>query len=130
MSRFRGRKTQCPALREALCDWFVDMRTVFVKIPPNMIKKQAKHLSKKIFGKAREKGLWPDLPQITNIWVRNWRREYGVSLRKPNTKFKLSRATLILRAQHMWRANFRIRRLASVCLGVEMHLWGMGQKPL
>ena len=128
--RFQGRKRKCPALREQLFDWFVDMRSVFSKISPATIKKQAWFLAKKVWRKTREDGAWADLPTITYAWVRGWRREYGISLRRPNTKFKLSRANLLLRVQYMWRANLRIRFLAWYCLGISVNVWGMDQKPL
>ena len=128
--RFQGRKHKCPALREQLYDWFVDMRTVFTKISPGTIKKQAWRLSKSVWKHGRERGEWPMLPRITYEWVRGWRREYRVSLRRPNCKYKLSRAAMLERLKHVWRANLSIRWLAWYCLGVALVVWGCDQKPL
>ena len=128
--RFQGRKHKCPALREQLYDWFVNMRTVFTKIAPGTIKKQAERLAESVWKHGRERGEWPMLPRITHEWVTGWRREYRVSLRKPNCKRKLSRAAMLERLKHVWRANLSIRWLAWHCLGVALIVWGCDQKPI
>ena len=71
-----------------------------------------------------------NLPRLTYAWVRGWRKEYRVSLRKPNTKYKLTKERLIARLTVMWRANLRIRWLAWFALGREVQVWGADQKPL
>ena len=128
--RFQGRKFKCPALRQELYDWFVNMRSIFAKIPPGTIKKQAQIIAKKVWRLSREQNIWPELPRITYKWVRGWRREWNVSLRKPNAKFKLSKEKLYLRLGHVWRANLHIRWLAHYCLGRKLIAWGCDQKPI
>ena len=128
--RFQGRKFKCPALREELYDWFVNMRTIFAKIPPGTIKKQALVIAKKVWRLSREQNIWPALPTINYKWVRGWRREWRVSLRRPNAKYKLSRAKLHLRLSYVWRANLSIRWLAHYCLGIQPVVWGCDQKPI
>ena len=128
--RFQGRKFKCPALREELYDWFVDMRSIFAKIPPGLIMKQALVIAKKVWRLSREQNIWPELPRITYQWVRGWRREWSVSLRRPNAKFKLSKEKLHLRLRHVWRANLSIRWLAHYCLHRKLIVWGCDQKPI
>ena len=128
--RFQGRKRKCPALRERLYDWFVDMRSVFSKLSPGTVQRQALLLANKVWVEERQRGNWPDLPNITYAWVRGWRHEYRLSLRMPNRKFKLNKAQMQTRAKHVWRANLRVRWLAWFCLGRSLIIWGMDQKPI
>ena len=128
--RFQGRPFKCPALREELYDWVVNMRSIFAKIPPGLLKKQALVIAKKVWRLSREQNIWPQLPRITYQWVRGWRREWKVSLRRPNAKFKLSKQKLYLRLRHVWRANLSIRWLAHFCLHRQLIVWGCDQKPI
>ena len=128
--RFQGRSFKCPALRERLFDWFIEMRTVFSKISPGTVERQAESIAMGIFRRARKRGEWPELPTISAKWVRGWRREYQVSLRKPNAKFKLNKQASYTRVTYMWEAQLRVRFLAWYCLGRELVCWGMDQKPL
>ena len=128
--RFQGRKHKCPALRSALCDWFLDSRTLFLKISPATVKSQAEQLGRTLFREFRGRGEWLDIPRITDKWVRGFRREYDISLRTPNMKYKLNREKLTARLSVMFATLFRIRWLAWFCLGREISAWGADQKPI
>ena len=128
--RLQGGPCKCEPLREALFDWFVDMRSLFAKISPQTVLSHADMIAKEVFKEARQRGEWPELPKLGSRWLRGWRREYRISLRKPNTKYKLSKEKLIRRLTCMWTANLRVRWLAWLCLGRELEAWGADQKPL
>ena len=128
--RLQGRTFKCPGLRQRLYDWFIDVRSCYAKISPGTVKRQALTLANAILKECRKNGEFVSIPRITYPWVRGWRREYQISLRKPNAKYKVSRATLLARLTVMWRTNVRLRWLAKITLNRNLGAWGCDQKPI
>ena len=105
------------------------MRTVFVKISPGTIKRQAQRLARVLFKEARSRDVWLLFPRITPLWVRLWRREYHVSLRTPNRRWKVSRNVCLERCRITWLNVYRVRRLCELEHGFSPALDGWDQKP-
>ena len=76
-----GRKSQAPEVREALFQWFIDVRTSLkARLPKSLFLLKAK----KFYDDWLQQHL--DTPeeqklQFSNQWVKGWELEYGVSLR-------------------------------------------------
>ena len=66
-----------------------------------------------------KEGVMPDIPKIDNLWLYRWKLQYGISLRKPNRRFKLSRGGLKLRLRIFWMNNIRVRHYCKKLFGVD-----------
>ena len=126
-----GPMRKCPELGEALWEWFVDIRhAVKARIRPSFMRKMAEVLATGIVRNMRARGVYEPMPVLNALWIRRWRRRYGVSLVLPGKRFKLSRARLAARLKIMWMGNLRVRLLALATLKRELIAWGVDQKPL
>ena len=118
-----------PMLREALFDWFLSVRaSVAARIPPKLVMHKAKMIATEMLGEMRRTGQFVRLPVIDRKWLSRWKRDYGISLRKPTKRYKVKRSVLVGRLRAMWLTNVRIRALALVCLGFDLPIYGFDQK--
>jgi len=88
-----------PCIREELFAWFLDtLQNVKCRLSAFIILSQA-HLIASVYldgiQKAKEEGrldesFQPVIPKFTNGWLYLWRREYGLSWRTVNLRFKVS----------------------------------------
>ena len=91
-----GQKSRSPEVREALFQWFIDVRTSLKAwLPKSLFLLKAKKFYKDWLQQH------PDTPeeeklQFSNQWVRSWELEYGVSLRKPNKWYLISKKDCII----------------------------------
>ena len=54
------------------------------------------------------------MPPITYAWLRDWRKEYNVSMETPNKRWKVPRQVLSQRMRIMWENIFRIQTLIKL----------------
>ena len=86
-----GRKPQAPEVREALFQWFIDVRTSLkAQLPKPLFLLKAKKFHKDWVQQH------PDTPekeklQFSNRWVKGWELEYEVLLREPNKRYSISK---------------------------------------
>jgi len=95
--RFRqsggGRKKSVPEVREAMYEWFIDIRSSLkARLPKSMFKAQCKIVYEQWLSQQEEE--IPEEKKIvfSNKWIRGWMHEYNVSLRKPNKRFQIKQA--------------------------------------
>ena len=124
MTCSRGRKGKRPfamVLREALWDWFLDIRSaVLTSISPHFMLRQARAMAGTILKEMAENGKFIVLPVIDTRWLRRWLAHYRVVLRQPNRRYKVSRAVGDARCVAEWTNVFKIRRLAEHYLGNDL----------
>ena len=127
----QGRPMKAPMLGEFLWDWFVDIKTaVCARIHPRLMLYKARSVASAMLRKMRKTNQFVELPVLDKHWLRRWKQRYHVSLRKPNRRYKCSRAKLLTRLRAMWIFNFRVRALSLACLSRDMTIVGFDQKPL
>jgi len=125
----QGRPFKAAVLRQALFEYFVSIRaSVAARIPPRFLILKAKAMAEECLAEMRSRGEFIDLPTIGKHWLQRWRNYYGISLRKPNRKFKVKLATLRGRLKSMWLTASRIRALAECTLGHDLSIDGIDQK--
>ena len=126
-----GRPVKAMCLREAVWDWFVSVRSaVATRIPPKLVLSKAQALATDLVKEMSRTGIWIDLPKLDKHWLRRWKVQYGVSLRKPNRRYKCSKAVLLARLRAMWVTVVRIRALAKYTLKRDLICEGYDQKGL
>ena len=127
----QGRPAKAHMLRDGVWDWFVSIRSaVAVRIPPKLVIVQAKALATDMIKQMEKTGLWIDIPKIDKNWLQRWKKHYGVSLRKPNRRFKCSKGKLLGRLKAMWVTTVRLRALAKFTLKRDLVCEGYDQKGL
>lgn len=126
-----GRPVKAMCLREGIWDWFVSIRSaVATRIPPKLVLVKAQALASELIKEMERTGVWIDLPKLDKHWLRRWKQHYGVSLRKPNRRYKCSKAVLLARLRAMWVTTVRIRALAKYTLKRDLICEGYDQKGL
>ena len=118
-----------PMLREATFDWFLSIRaSVAQRISAKLVLKQAKVYFKMMVGEMARTGVFANMPILDSQWLRRWKKEHGISFKKPNKRYKCKRSTLRGRLRAMWLTNVRFRALAQCCLQIDMPMYGFDQK--
>ena len=133
MRGLRGPATKCPALKEALWDWFVAMRSsVKTSMTARYLCSKAKSLADTLVVEMAKTGEFIDFPSIDLRWCMRWRKEYGVVLLQPNRRYKVSWALAAERCKYMWMNNFRVRYMAKLYLGKDLseRIFGIDEKPI
>ena len=75
----QGRQFRAGFLRDALWDWFVDIRSaVKCRIPPKVVLGQAQRLADEISRDMARAGEFVLMPKLDRHWLRRWQRDYGV----------------------------------------------------
>ena len=135
-SRFRrkglqGRPFKAPALRQRLFDWFCELRKIVLgRLPVRCLRRQAVKLRTEYIAECLRRGVEPDAPKtITNQWLRRWRLEHSVSLRRPNRRWKVPRRVFEQRMRIMWSNMIRVRVLCYLVFGYLPEVDGFDQKP-
>lgn len=117
----QGRPLLAVSVREMLFQWFCDIRqSVQGRLPVAVVMAQADLLVSQYTKSMLAAGRVPRAPKITRGWVWSWRKAYGVSFRKPNRRFKLTRKALLVRLKIFWLNNIRVRHFARLTLKVDV----------
>ena len=128
----QGSPFKCPVVREFLYDWFVDIRaSVASNITPRFLLMKARELGAHALQHMRETGVYSPLPSFDREWLRRWKRDYSVVFRKPNMRFKCTKAVLTERLRAMWLNVIKVRRLLWHMTGVDIcWIWSIDEKPV
>ena len=89
---------------------------------------KAQSIATEMLGEMRRTGEFLRLPILDSSWLRRWKKNYGVSFKKPNKKYKVKRSVLRGRLEAMWLTNVRIRALAQASLHIDIPIYGLDQK--
>ena len=103
---------RCAWVREALYQWFVSIRysvdwkacegkasssgqpKCLARFTRGLLRLKIKQLMIDYCSQCLVKGIRPTTFQPTAAWFSRWQREYGLSMRKPNRKYKVPKATM------------------------------------
>ena len=116
-----------PELRNALFQWFIDIRkSVKGRLWARQVLQQARCLRGEIQTEAHKMGLPPPRsPKLHYRWLQLWKDQYGVSLRKPNRKFKVSHRKMKSRTKYAWLNVWRARCIYRLCYGAMRRAKGL-----
>ena len=127
----QGRPAPSSLVKELLLEWFQSLRrSVTTRIPPKAALNEALSLMESAAVAARKEGRRARVADATWMWLKRWREEFGISLRRPNRKWKVPRAILSERLRIAWVNSIRIREAARLLLGQDsMRMWNVDQCP-
>ncbi|CAD7927403.1 unnamed protein product [Amoebophrya sp. A25] len=118
-----GRKVINAGLHEDLFDLFLHMRTLGTKTTRTLMMQVAMELGKQKRD-ARE-----SVPVITRDWVTRWALSYGLALRMPNSRPKLTEEEAASRVLPTWKTSWAVLTFLRR-LGYEVRIRALDEKPL
>lgn len=125
----QGRPVKAAALREELFEWFVSLKAAVAgRFPPKLLMVKARAMCCELLSEMKRTGQYIALPKIDKHWLRRWKLEYGVCMRRPNRKYKVSLNVCRGRLKSMWLSCIRIRALARCVFARDLTIEGIDQK--
>ncbi|CAD7956102.1 unnamed protein product [Amoebophrya sp. A25] len=118
-----GRKVINAGLHEDLFDLFLHLRTLGTKTTCTFMMQIAMELGKQ----KRDKG--ESVPVITRDWVTRWALSYGLALRMPNSRPKLSEEEAASRVLSTWKTSWSVLTFLRR-LGYGVRIRALDEKPL
>ena len=104
-----GRPLIEPQLGIRLHDWWIDYRNLTRgRISCSTILRQASKLLGDYAAEQAQLGGTFIPPKLSVRWVQRWRQRHGLSLRKPNRRFKVGHLQLVSRLKLFWKTLFRV----------------------
>ena len=92
-----GRKSQAVEVRQAAFEWFVDVRgSLKGRLPIKIFKAKCIELYQLWLEKQDEEIHVDKQLKFYTFWVKDWMKEYNVSLLKPNKRFAISQEDRVL----------------------------------
>ena len=67
-------------------------------------------------------GQRPIVPTLRASWWQSWRKDYGLSMRYPNRRFKVPMPILMIRLERGWLNIFRVRAACLFLNGMDMEM--------
>ena len=132
-----GRTASVGEISFELFQWWVDMaETLHARVPSNLLLHQAELLRNEVAKKhgalvnsGEERGDL-SLPIICPMWLSRWRREWGLTWKTVNLRYKISYDKAKHRVGVLWRNIIRLRALHQVLYGPGMlRFVSVDQKP-
>jgi hypothetical protein len=115
-----GRHYKLSVLRQELFEWFLTRRaSTSSRLPLSELVTQARMLRDAIIATALKRKVRVNVPVLNRMWFLRWRREYQVSLRLPNRRWKVKAWILHERLAITWLNVIRLRRLCYLAFGYE-----------
>jgi hypothetical protein len=117
-------------MRVELFRWFCSIRgSVKGRIPLRLLRAQAEEQREEYLAACLRLRVVGRAPRITPKWLLAFRREYNISLRCPNKRWKVSKSVLLERLRILWANLFRIRQLILLTHGYDCVMENFDQKP-
>ena len=135
LTKFRrgtaGRPKSIPELRVALFNWVVDVRdTLKGRLPLQLLRQKCDQLYDNYKAKCHEVEIQPEQLTFSNRWVSDFCKEYRLSLKKPNKRFKLDYVTRKRRIVQFIQNILRIRVFFMKTYKTDIVIWSSDQMPL
>ena len=126
-----GRKHQAPEVREGLFQVFIDIRHVMKgRLPMSLMQEIAVELYDN--WKKQQPEPIPKKQQLSfsRQWMKGWIKEYGVSLKMPNKRFKVKQDVRIKRVLAYLKNILKIRVYFKFHFGTDPPMINGDQMPL
>ena len=125
---------RCAWVRDALYQWFASVRysvdwkvcegkarssgepKCLARFTRALLRQKLKQLMIDYCSQCLLRGQKPTTFQPTARWFAGWQREYGLSMRKPNRKYKVPKRVMAERLEIGW---LNVARVRALCLAVH-----------
>ena len=128
-----GAPRKCPNVRKEFSDIFIDIRSSLkARLPKKIFLAKAESLYRDYCEWKREEGVEPEKLSFSNRWLKDWCKEYQISIKKPNKRFFITASTREKRItdflKNIWMVRYSFTKLYGVdkswcptkCLCTEM----------
>ena len=143
-----GRSVDCAWLRQELFEWWSGMRhsvdwqairrgcpshghepKKLARFTQAMLTQKANELIASYCTKSLKAGCQGRVPQLSSAWWRKWRREYGLSMKYPNRRFKVGLSVLKARLARGWLNVYRVRAACLALLKYDPEMENFDESP-
>ena len=143
-----GRPPKCPWLRQALYEWFTSVRYAIdweaihnrtavavtrekclARFTSALIKQKAIQLLADHVSASLVRGVPVRSCSLNSHWFACWRQEYGLSMKRPNRKYKVPRSVLAERLEIGWLNVYRVRAAVAAVHGYDPAMENWDQSP-
>ena len=129
-----GRHRACQPVRELLAEWYSIMRhsvdvKVMCRFPKKVLLTKARQLQQDYYVAHMKKGSELETVQLKGRWLGDFMREYRISSRRPNRKFKVPRVVLAERLSIFWVVVSTVRKLVMLHHGYDPEMRNVDQSP-
>ena len=133
--RFResgaGRKCKAPEVREAMFEWFINVRGVLKgRLPKKIIRTKCQQVYSEWLKQQPEPIPEEEQLKFSKHWIQDWMKEYNVSLRKPTKRFAIKNEDRIIRIKDYLQNIWTLRKYFLDTYGVEPPIINGDQMPL
>ena len=138
---------RCAWVRDALYQWFVSIRysvdwnscegkarssgqpKCLARFTRGLLRQKLKQLMIDYCSQCLVRGKRPTTFQPTARWFSGWQRAYGLSMRRPNRKYKVPKAVMAERLEIGWINVARVRALCLAEHGYDPEIENWDQSP-
>ena len=138
---------KCPFIRQQLFEWFESVRfsidwkkrnaralkqkkrKAMGRFPRSMLRQRITMLSLQYREECIKSGKRCKLFIPTPTWIRNWEEEYGLSMKRPNRRYKTSRKSLAINLELCWLSIYRVRAFIEAVHGYDPDMENLDQSP-
>ena len=138
---------RCPWVRDALYQWFVSIRysidwkecegkakssgqpKCLARFTRGLLRQKLMQLMLDYCSQCLVRGQKATTFKPTARWFSLWQREYGLSMRKPNRKYKVPKALMAQRLEIGWTNVARVRALCLAVFGYDPEIENWDQSP-
>ena len=130
-----GRKAAVPEIGAAMFSWFIDVRSGLKgRISNQMFLSKCKQLHEAYLVNKRKAGQEISEEELnmkfSKSWVRDWKKNYRVSLRKPNKRYALKNSVRKDRILEFLKNIYRVRHFMLTKYKTDPVIWSGDQMPL
>eukprot|EP00794_Sanderia_malayensis_P015578 gene15578-17152_t len=119
-----GAPKKCPSVRKELFDFFIDIRSSLTIVT------KAESLHRDYCEWKREEGVEPEKLTFSNRWLKDWCKEYQISIKKPNKRFSISASARKKRIADFLKNIWTVRHTFTKLYGVDPEIVISDQMPL
>ena len=122
--RFRGsgagRKCKAPEVREAMFEWFTNVRGVLKgSLPKKMFGTKYQQVCSEWLKQQPEPIPEEEQMKFSKHWIQDWMKEYNISLREPNKRFAIKNEDRIIRIKYYLQNIWTVRKYFLDTYGVD-----------
>ena len=126
-----GRKFKAPEVREAMFEWFINVRGVLKgRLPIKMFRTRCQQVYSDWLKQQPEPIPEEEQLKFSKCWINDWMKEYNVSLRKPNKRFAIKNEDRIIRIKDYLQNIWLVRKYFLDTYGIEPPIINGDQMPL
>ena len=126
-----GRKRAMPEVRWALFEYFIDIRcSLSGRLPARIFMDKAAEYQAAYIEDCIANNLPYTTVTFNQKWFKGWCKEFGISIRKPNKKYTISKETMKRRVVQFLKDVWTVRHFFNVKYNKEPVIFGADQMPL